>query len=327
MANGNTNPSRLGQIEAAGDDRALFLKVWANEVMATFKNKVIMLGKIRTKDARGAKSLQFPVYDDAISSFHVAGEDIGDAGNSYLSNILEDERLIFVDEPIVAAVFLSEIDVLMAQPDWTAEFTPLLGERIARTYDSFVLQKMVLTARAAATITGGDGGSVLAKGATVATNATVLIDAVSEAIKKLDEKNVPMDERFIIVRPEQYHLLLNDSTNNSNRFNLDRDIGSEGSFAKGKVGNMFGVPVIMSNQLPSTVVSAITGDKNTYSGTFTDTIALVAHKSCVGGVKVMDLRVMHEDQMATKLGHLITTAMITGFGTLRPESAVEITKA
>ena len=42
MANGNTTPSRLGQVNAANDANALFLKVFSNEILTTFDEANIM---------------------------------------------------------------------------------------------------------------------------------------------------------------------------------------------------------------------------------------------------------------------------------------------
>ena len=36
MANGDTTPSRVGQINSAGDADALFLKKFAGEILTTF---------------------------------------------------------------------------------------------------------------------------------------------------------------------------------------------------------------------------------------------------------------------------------------------------
>ena len=42
MANGDTTPSRLGQVNAANDANALFLKVFSNEILTTFDEANIM---------------------------------------------------------------------------------------------------------------------------------------------------------------------------------------------------------------------------------------------------------------------------------------------
>lgn len=48
----DTTASRLGQINAAGDDNALFLKKYAGEVMAAFEemNVIAPLHRVRTID-------------------------------------------------------------------------------------------------------------------------------------------------------------------------------------------------------------------------------------------------------------------------------------
>lgn len=326
MANGDTSPSRLGQVNAAGDAKALFLKVFGGEVLKTFLAKTVMLDRVRTRRLSHGKVAQFPVIGEASASFHAAGEDILDSGNSYLSNIKKNEKLIYVDEPLQASAFITDIDDAMNHYDVRSEYASRLGSALAITYDKYALQTVGQAARASATISGGDGGLAITD-ADADTNSSSLIDSISAALQNLDEKNVPMEDRMVMVRPAQYHLLLNDSTNNANRFNLDKDIGSEGSFSKGKVGNILGAQIIMSNHVPITdLSSAITGDNNDYSANFSTTVALVFQKEAIGSVILRDMKVEHE-RKATHLGDFVVAHLMTGFGILRPECAVEIKTA
>jgi len=57
----NATPSRLGQINVAGDANALFLKVFSGEVLSAFERENQMLGMTMTRSITSGKSAQFPV--------------------------------------------------------------------------------------------------------------------------------------------------------------------------------------------------------------------------------------------------------------------------
>lgn len=52
----NATPSRVGQIKGAGDDRALFLKVFSGEVLTTFNTACVMKDKTRVRNLSSGKS-------------------------------------------------------------------------------------------------------------------------------------------------------------------------------------------------------------------------------------------------------------------------------
>lgn len=55
----NSNPSRIGQINATGDALAIFLKVFAGEVMAAFEEMNIALPMFLQRNISSGKSAQF----------------------------------------------------------------------------------------------------------------------------------------------------------------------------------------------------------------------------------------------------------------------------
>lgn len=50
------NPSRAGQADAAGDPVALFLKVFAGEVLAAFEQKNVFLPRTMVRSISSGKS-------------------------------------------------------------------------------------------------------------------------------------------------------------------------------------------------------------------------------------------------------------------------------
>lgn len=317
----NAVPSRIGQINQTGDALAIFLKVFSGEVITAFEEANLMFNgsqdsapmhMVRTIDS--GKSAQFPATWKASASYHTPGTEINGVAISH------NERIINIDSLLLAHAFLANIDEAMNHYDVRSIYTTELGRALAREADKNLLQLVVLAARAAATITGGFGGTQLTNAA-YANTADALAQALYDAGQALDEKDVPESDRFCVLRPAQYNLLVQ----SSKAINRDWTSGN-GDYATGKVFSINGIQIKKSNRLPSANLAQVSGTNNTYHGDFTPTVGVVFHKSAVGTVKLMDLATESEYQM-WRQGHLFIAKYAMGHGILRPEAAVELKTA
>lgn len=317
----NATVSRLGQVNGAGAADALFLKVFAGEVLTSFEKYNVMMDKHQVRTISHGKSAQFPVMGRGGAYYHAPGEFI--AGGS----IKHAERIITIDDLLIAPAFIANIDEAKNHYDVRSVYSSELGMKLANTMDKHVLQSGVLAARAAKTIDDADqfGGSRILSVIDPAdgTYGDVLAEAMFEAAQILDEKDVPEDPRFLFVRPNEFYAMARSTKI------LNRDWGGEGSYAGGNVIRVAGITIVKTNNLPNTNVTtglleAGTGDK--YLGDYSDTVGLVMHPSAVGTVKLMDLAMEGEYQI-NRQGTLMVAKYAVGHGLLRPESAVELTAA
>ena len=315
----STTPSRLGQINASGSNTALFLKQFAGEVLTTFETENVFKPLHVVRTISQGKSAQFPVTGVASAAYHVAGENILDSGNSYLSQIKANEKVINIDSMLTANTMIYELDEAMNHYDVRSIYTTELGRALAKKHDQTVAQVVALAARASATITGGNGGSQLDKGASGLDTGSEIADAIYDAAELLDEKDVPSNDRFAVMAPTEYYLLVQHlaAVGNAN---------AVGSYVEGEVVKVAGMRVIASNNLPSSNISAETGANNTYDGDFTNTKILAFQKGAVGTVKLLDLKLESERKIEFQ-GSLFVARYAMGHGILRPECAVEIRNA
>lgn len=302
--------SRLGQINGAGDVDAMFLKVYSGEIIATYDNINVMQDKHRTRNISSGKSAQFPVIGDASAAYHTPGAEI--VGTA----IPHAEKVIVIDDVLLSDVFIANIDEAKAHYDVRGVYSKKQGTKLSNTYDANVQQVICLAARAAATITGGDGGTVLTNAAYATTGATIAA-GVFDSAQALDEHNAPEDDRYCNLRPAQYYLVA--QTTNV----INRDWGGSGVYADGTVLKVAGISFVKTNQLPSTNVT--TGPA-AYQGNFATLQGLVYHKDAVGTVKLMDLGVESEYDMRRQ-GHLMIAKYAVGHGILQPENAIELKSA
>jgi hypothetical protein len=315
--------SRLGQINEAGgsfaNDNALFLKVFAGEVLTAYEETCVMKELHLTRTIQHGKTASFPATWKATASYHQPGQMV--IGQS----IKHGERTINVDDLLIAPVFIADIDEAKNHYEVRSIYSVELGRALAYAFDDKTMQTAVLAARASATITGGNGGTQLLDGATVATTASVLKASFYDAAQALDEKDVPEHDRHGILKPAQYNLLAQDTTL------VDKDYSlANGDYSRRQVLRVADIVLHKSNHVPSTnIASATTGEQNTYYGDFSDTVAVVFNRSAIGTVKLMDLamQMTGEEFRVMYQGTLMVARYAMGHGILRPECAVEISKA
>lgn len=305
-------PSRLGEVNnLGGDNLALFLKVFSGMVINEFDEINKMMDKHTVKTISSGKSAQFPVMGSAAAAYHVAGEELT------AQDILHAEKIINIDSALLSPVFIASIDEAMNHYDVRAPYAAKLAAELANRADKNLLQVAVLAARASTTITGGDGGTVLTNAA-YGNDGDVLAGGIFDAGQAFDEHNVPEDNaRYLALKPAQYNLLAQTTKV------LNSDWNGAGSYSKGNVTEIDSIQVVKSNHVPTSVISGVTGENNTYSGTFTTTVGVAWHSSAIGTVKLQDMRSEAEYQMFRQ-GTWLLSKYIMGHGILRPECAVEL---
>jgi hypothetical protein len=305
MANATVNA--IGQINGAGATDALFLKMFGGEVITSFNNATVTQDKQMIRDIQSGKSASFPATGKITAAYHTPGTElVGVATNA-------NERIITIDDLLVANTFIAEIDEAKNHYDVRAPLTDQLGDALAQAFDKNSLQVMVLAARASATITGQVGGSAVTA-ANSRTDAAVLSTSIFTAAQKLDEAFAPSGERFVFVLPAQYWLAAQATSL------INKDWSSAGDLAKGTFESLAGIKVVKTNNLPQTNVS--TGP-SAYQGNFTNTSAVVIQKGAIGTVRLVGLS-MRSDYDPRRLGTLLVAKYALGTGILRPHCGVEV---
>lgn len=298
---------RVGANNAGADKRELFLKKWSGEVLTAYEEINVTAGRFHERNITSGKSAQFPATWKVNASYHTPGQEIlGQASNV-------GERVILVDDLLIAPVFIPNIDEAMNEYEYRAIYSTECGRALSYQRDKNILQVGVLAARASATVTGAYGGAELVN-ANFKTVAADLAAGMFSAAQTFAEKDVPDMERWAFLRPAQYYLLAQ-STNV-----INKDWGGEGSYAKGEVKMIADIPLLKTNHLP---ITNIVSGPAAYQGDFSTTAALVAHKAAVGTVQLMGLAT-EMDYQVNRQGTLIVSKYALGHGILRPECSVEL---
>ena len=320
----NATVSRLGLVNNTGTNfDELFLKVFSGEVLTSFTRNNIFneqLHSVRT--IASGKSASFPVLGTATAAYHSVGTPLVGA-----NQIKANEKIITIDDLLISQAFVAQIDELKNHYDVRATYADELGKALAKQYDINVAKVIANASRASTTLSGGNGGITAAMASGKTTSASVTGDDLAGAIydiaQTMDERDIPTTDRFCVLPPAEYYKLAETATRT-----VDTDFNPQGngSFASGKIQQIAGIPVMMSNSVPQTNRSAVTGENNTYSGDDSKTIGLVFHKSAVGTVKLMDMKteISGSDYNLMYQGTLMIAKYLLGHGVLRPECAATI---
>lgn len=312
----NANPSRLGQINAAGDPKALFLKIMAGEVLTAFEQATVTDGKFKERKIASGKSAAFPILGQIGAEYHVPGTELNGL------NVAANEINITVDDLLLSHAFIANIDEAMNHYDVRSPYSTEMGRKLAYTKDRQLLQLAVLAARGGSPVLGEQGGgNVTAADMLTDGTAERLIASIFAAAQKLDEKDISPDGRFVYLNPAAYYLLA------QNTKIMNSQWGGSGTYSDGKVIKVAGIEVVKTNHAPfgTTVANGTleAGTGNKYAGSFVNTVGVVATSDAVGTVKLLDLGMESEYQIQRQ-GTLMVAKYAMGHGVLRPSCAVEL---
>ena len=310
----NMTPTRLGQVNKAGDAKAKFLQVFSGEVLTAYDETNVTDALHYTRTIDHGKSATFPVTWKVDSGYHSPGAKL--LGSQSMN---KNEMIINVDDLLISDVFIPNIDEAMSHVDYSQIYSKEIGNALARAKDKRVIQTAILCARSAAFVSGKPGGSTIVE-AQAKVDGLKLATAISLGAVKLDEKDVPQGDRSVLLKAAQTHLLARTPGV------ISRDLGGNGSIVTGYIGEIDGIMVVKTNNIPQANVAAVAGENNTYGGDFTNSVGVIIHRSAVGTVKLMDLSVemTGHDWAVAFQGTLIVGKYLQGHGILRPEAAVEI---
>jgi len=321
----NATASRLGLVNNTGTCYdALFLKTFSGEVLTAFaENNIFNESMHSVRTIASGKSAQFPVLGTATAAYHSIGTPLVGA-----NQIKANEKIISIDDLLISQAFISSLEEMKNHYDVRQTYSAELGKALARTYDQNVAKVIANASRASATLSGGNGGTVLtlANGNTASSDVTgdEIAAAIYDIAQTFDETDIPPTDRFCVLPPAEYYKLAETATRT---VDVDFNPQGNGSFASGRVQMVAGIPVMMSNNVPqSNVGSNPTGANNTYSGDDSKTIGLVFHKSAVGTVKLQDMttEISGSDYGIMYQGTLLVAKYALGHGILRPEAAATI---
>ena len=268
----NAAAQRSGQSNAAGDVRNLYLKLYAGEVMTAFQTKNIMMNYCRVRSIKKGKSAQFVMTGKYRSAeYHTPGNEI--MPDVVAKNA---ERGVSVDDLLIAAQFIPNIDEAMQHFDIRSVYTQESGYALAKAADQNILRMAVKAAlttnkqRASKMIQDYDAfdDEDFTANVTYAANfanskkAAYFMEGLIEAKRILESAGAPLEDLVCVMATDQYYSLFKTTTNSEDITALtmfNRDVGGGGSVKDVDLPTIAGIPVVRTPHMGSLAAAAWTG--------------------------------------------------------------------
>ncbi len=310
----------IGQKLGTGDERALHRDLFAGELLTKFHDLNVTKGHYINKVLKGGKSYKFPVFGSSTGAYvHSLGESVTPKTQK------RSEITISLDKRLYDAIFLDELDEIMADVDARAIYVQQMAENLAAQHDANILRMMVKAGESAGLIPGDmPGGSVLVD-AGYRTNAAALAKGIFDAATELKTKNVSLDSVVAFITPAQEAMLI------QAKEAINKDWGGEGSYANGSIARIGGIRLVTTNHLPAQdlstdakIVAAGLDPQSifpTYRGDYSKVAAIVCSNNAVATVTAVDMDVRFIEKK-DHFGELVVASYAYGSGVYRPEGAV-----
>ena len=317
-----------GKVVGNNDRLALFLKVFAGEVLAAFNGKSVTLGRHIERNISSGKSAQFPVFGRAAAAYLKAGGNLDDLR----VNIEHAEKIIQIDGLLTSDCLIFDLDEAMAHFDLRGEYSRQLGEALARANDGAVLAelaKMVVAdtenipTNQTTGVKGTGKGSIETKTVTsLGENEETGVALFEEllAIKtKMSNNYVPEDERYCYIKPMALNALI------AAKDVMNKLYGATMTIADNQPPKLIGFELIETPDLTvggATVNDGVVqGSGHVFPASYVDSCQMiVAHRTAVGTLTLKGLAVEHARRANLQADQIIAK-YAKGYSGLRPEAA------
>jgi len=283
--------------------------LWSDEVIGAYKANLVLANLVTKMSHKGKKgnTIKIPVPARGVATAKAANTQVT---LSAATNTVID---VVIDKHFEYSKLIEDIAEVQALASMRKFYTDDAGFALAKQVDSSLF---ALAEGFQGGVVGGSAASsqekavIASDGATLYTgnssNAADITDAGIRAMMlKLDNADVPMDNRVIVMPPVAANDLLG-----INRFTEQQFIGNGDAIKTGKIGMIYGVDVYISTSCPTAAGN---------SGA--DRVGLMMHKDAL--VLAEQVGVRSQTQYKQEwLGDLFTSDTLYGVAELRNDAGV-----
>ena len=278
-------------------------ELWSDEIIAAYKQNLVMANLVSKMSFKGKKgdTLHIPKPTRGTAALKAASTQVT------LQAATESEIQVLVNKHYEYSRLIEDITEVQALASLRKFYTGDAGYALAKQVDT----DLVLLGRG---VNGGDGtaaygGAIIGTGgAYTGANAAAISDAgIRAAIQQLDDADVPMDGRVLVLPPVARNTMMGLA-----RFTEQAFVGETGggnTIRNGEIGNVYGVKVYVTTNCDTT-----TGG---------DRVGLMFTKDAFVLAEQMGVRSQTQYKQEY-LGTLFTSDMLYGVKELRDEAAIAI---
>ena len=288
-------------------------EIWSDEIVAAYKANLVAANLFSKMSFKGKKgdTLHIPKPTRGSASAKAASSQVT------LIAATESEVQVLINKHYEYSRLIEDIVETQALASLRKFYTDDAGYALATQVDTDLIQlgRAVGTGTAYSTAAASTNAFIGSTGATVynssTSNAAALGDAgIRRSIQRLDDADVPMSDRFLIVPPTTRNTLMGLARFTEQAFT--GEVAGGNTIRNGQIGDVYGVKVY------------VTTNADTAAGnSATDRICLLAHKDAFVLAEQMGVRSQTQYKQEY-LGTLFTSDMLYGVAELRDSSAVAL---
>jgi N4-gp56 family major capsid protein len=309
----------LGTNQVTTSTAATFIpEIWSDEIIAGYKKNLVLANLINKMNHGGKKgdTIHIPKPTRGAATAKAANTEVT------LIAATEGEVQVAINKHFEYSRLIEDIVDVQAQPSLRKFYTEDAGYALATQLDADI----GLLAKTFGDDNGSgsdfvhsnsfyiDAANGLAAYAVDTVAATDLFTdlAFREAVQQLDDNDVPMDGRFLVIPPSVRTTIMGIDRYQSSDFVDNRGV------VNGQIGSLYGVDIYVSNNLPVVETAADN------SASAVDTIgAIMAQKDAMVLAEQIGVRTQTQYKQEY-LGDLMTADTLYGVKTVRPESGLVI---
>jgi hypothetical protein len=344
--------SRLGAQNLGATPWANFVRLYAAEVMVSYKRASILAPLVKQKTISKGKSTTFPLLGRTTAEYFTPGYEITGG------QIRAGERQVTIDDLLISAQSIYSLDEAMNYYDVRSQYSAEAGLALARESDRNIARMLMKAALSTDYTSAGNliqaytqfdeedftANQQIGDVSGDELDPSALVYAIQMAVKILKKKDIPTDGLSIVLAPDQYFALTDPRDANKLTY-MNTQYGGVGNVAGFTVPKIGGIPVYMSNnfdptdlfntstgvstgQLPlaSTVGSGRTAAYDmpvAYLPTAKKIKGMIFSKDAVCSVSLLGMQVESEYQMQYQRT-LMLAKKAEGHNVLRPAGAVAL---
>jgi|14_taG_2_1085336.scaffolds.fasta_scaffold01134_3 N4-gp56 family major capsid protein len=280
-------------------------EIWSDEIAAAYKSNLVIANLVKKMNHIGKKG------DTIHIPKPVRGSATAKAEHTQVNLIVgaDTDFTVSIDKHFEYSRLIEDITDVQALPSLRSFYTEDAGYALARQMDSdlgalgnslsgryYMDSSTNLTAYAADTVTAADVFTDL---------------GFRQAIQELDDADVPMDNRFMVVPPSVKKDILGIDRFNSSDFVNGRPVEN------GLLGDIYGIKIYVSTNLPEIESAA----ENSADGRIVG--GILGHRDAFICAEQMGVRVQTQYKQEY-LGDLMTADTIYGVAELRDGAAIQL---
>ena len=309
----STYPAQGGTVD--NTSAATFIpEIWSDEVVAAYQSNLVLANLVKKMAMAGKKGDTLHIPKPTRGSANAKAENTAVT----IQNATESEVQVVIDKHFEYSRLIEDITDVQALASLRQFYTGDAGYALAKQVDTSLF--------ALGTAFGDNGGDYVGTGTYNFSGGTGVeayaVDSVAaadvfndagfrELIQKMDDADVPMDNRCLVVPPSIRNAIMGIDRYSSSDF-VDGKVVNNG-----QIGNLYGIDIFVSSNCPvieTAAANAAGGDVKQ---------AMLFHKDAMVLAEQQGVRSQTQYKQEF-LGSLYTADTLYGTAVLRPDAAFNI---